>query len=108
MSEERSKEIFRQLVNSLYYLHSLGICHRDLKLENVMMTDDTEEARPIIIDFGLSKMIGPNQKITDKFGTVGYTAPEIYTSKSYDKKVDIFSLGVILYALLSGYLPFDD
>jgi serine/threonine protein kinase len=108
VSEERSKVIFRKIANALYYMHSMGICHRDLKLENIMMTDDSEEAIPVIIDFGLSKMIGPNQMITDKFGTVGYTAPEIYTSKSYDKKVDLFSLGVILYALLSGYLPFDD
>lgn len=80
VSEERSRDIFRQIANSIYYMHSLGICHRDLKLENVMMTDDTEKGKPILIDFGLSKMIGPEELIQDKFGTVGYTAPEIYSS----------------------------
>ena len=66
VSEDRSKEIFRKIANALYYMHSLGICHRDLKLENIMMTDDSEKAEPMIIDFGLSKMIGPEEKITDK------------------------------------------
>jgi len=60
VSEDRSKEIFRQIANSLFYMHSLGICHRDLKLENIMMTNDSETAKPILIDFGLSKMIGPD------------------------------------------------
>jgi serine/threonine protein kinase len=59
------------------YLHSFGIVHRDLKLENIMMSDHTDQAIPKIVDFGLSKMIGPNEKAQEAFGTVGYVAPEV-------------------------------
>lgn len=61
----------------LKYLHSYGIVHRDLKLENIMMTDTTNNAIPKICDFGLAKMIGPNEKAEEPFGTLGYVAPEI-------------------------------
>jgi len=61
----------------LRYLHSYGIVHRDLKLENIMMTDTTNKAVPMLVDFGLAKMIGPNEKAEEPFGTLGYVAPEI-------------------------------
>lgn len=82
--------------------------HRDLKLENIMMSDDTEHSMPKLVDFGLSKIIGPLEKAKDPFGTVGYAAPEILKKMSYGKSVDIWSLGIIIYALLSGSLPFSD
>jgi serine/threonine protein kinase len=59
--------------------------HRDLKLENIMMTDNTEEGLPKLVDFGLSKIIGPLEKADDPFGTVGYAAPEILKKRSYGK-----------------------
>lgn len=71
------------------------------------MTDDSETAKPKLVDFGLAKMVGPEETITELFGTLGYVAPEILQRKSYNKGVDIWSLGVIMYALLSGYMPFD-
>lgn len=58
-------------------MHNLGIIHRDLKLENIIMSDETEFALPKIVDFGLSKMIGPKEKANEPFGTLGYTAPEV-------------------------------
>lgn len=61
----------------MQYLHSFGIVHRDLKLENVMMSDQTDDAIPKIVDFGLSKIIGPNEKAREVFGTVGFIAPEV-------------------------------
>ena len=88
-------------------MHSLGIVHRDIKLENIMMTDDSESSKPKLVDFGLAKMVGPEEAITELFGTLGYVAPEILQRKSYNKGVDVWSLGVIMYALLSGYMPFD-
>ena len=51
--------------------------HRDIKLENIMMTDDTETSKPKLVDFGLAKMVGPEEAITELFGTLGYVAPEI-------------------------------
>jgi serine/threonine protein kinase len=89
-------------------MHSYGIMHRDLKLENIMMTDTTEKSVPKLVDFGLSKITGPMETANDPFGTVGYAAPEILLKKQYDKSVDIWSLGVITYALISGFLPFYD
>jgi len=65
------------LALGLKYLHSYGIVHRDLKLENVMMTDKTNKSVPKLVDFGLAKIIGPNERATEPFGTLGYVAPEI-------------------------------
>ena len=58
-------------------LHSKGYMHRDLKLENIMMSDDTENAVPKIVDFGLSKIIGPSNTSSEPFGTLGYISPEV-------------------------------
>ena len=70
---------------ALYYLHSYGIMHRDLKLENIMMTNTTEGSIPKLVDFGLSKIIGPLETANEPFGTVGYAAPEILKKNSYGK-----------------------
>ena len=61
-----------------------------------------------IVDFGLSKIIGPNESSLDPFGTLSYVAPEVLLQKPYGKEVDLWSLGVIIYLLLSRVLPFDD
>ena len=62
---------------AVYYLHSYGISHRDLKLENVMMVDDSDNSDLKIVDLGLSKIIGPSEMATDPFGTLAYVAPEV-------------------------------
>jgi serine/threonine protein kinase len=93
----------------VYYLHSYGIVHRDLKLENVMMTnDDDTESIPKLVDFGLAGIKGPNSKFKDAVGTVSYAAPEVLKGHSYDKSIDVWSLGIIIYVMLIGYLPFDN
>ena len=89
------------------YLHSFGIVHRDLKLENIMMNNQTDSAIPKIVDFGLSKIIGPKQTATEPFGTLGYVAPEVLKKQPYSFSCDVWGIGCILYALLSGALPFD-
>lgn len=81
--------------------------HRDLKLENIMMSDQKEASQPKIVDFGLSKMIGPTETTNEPFGTLGYVAPEVLKKQPYTFSCDVWSLGCILYALLSGSLPFD-
>jgi serine/threonine protein kinase len=73
-----------------------------------MMSDDTEQAVPKIVDFGLAKMIGPKEKADEPFGTLGYVAPEILSKKPYSAQCDFWSLGCIVYALCSSSLPFDD
>lgn len=81
--------------------------HRDLKLENVMMSDNSEMGLPKLVDFGLAKMIGPNEKADEPFGTLGYVAPEVLRKQPYSFSCDLWSYGCIIYALLSGSLPFD-
>lgn len=75
--------------------------HRDIKLENVMMSDSSDTASVRIADFGLAKFIGPECVTNEPFGTIGYCAPEILLGKSYTFKVDMWSLGCLLYAMVS-------
>lgn len=107
LSELMVKRIILQLILGVRYLHSFGIVHRDLKLENVMMSDGSDTAVPKIVDFGLSKIIGPNEKASEPFGTVGYVAPEVLKQKPYSFSCDVWSIGCIFYVLVSGSLPFD-
>lgn len=88
-------------------MHSYGIIHRDLKLENIMMTDGSDKAVPKIVDFGLSKILGPTEKATEPFGTLSYCAPEVLKQEPYRFSCDIWSIGCIIYALISGSLPWD-
>ena len=81
--------------------------HRDLKLENIMMSDDSEDAIPKLVDFGLAKIIGPSETAKEPFGTIGYVAPEVLKKEPYSFSCDMWSLGCIIYALMSGSLPFD-
>jgi len=77
ISEQRAKCIAHQIATALYYLHSFGIAHRDLKPENILMIDSSETTDLKIVDFGLSKIIGPNETSLDPFGTLSYVAPEV-------------------------------
>ena len=70
VSEHRAKIISHQISTALYYLHSFGVAHRDLKPENILMAENTENSDLKIVDFGLSKIIGPNETSLDPFGTL--------------------------------------
>lgn len=107
LSEKRVMELAYQIGIAIKYLHSYGIVHRDLKLENVMMSDNSECSMPKLADFGLAKMIAPNEKAEEPFGTLGYVAPEVLRKEPYSFSCDLWSFGCIIYALLSGSLPFD-
>lgn len=107
ISEDNSRRIAHQIATAIYYLHSFGIAHRDLKPENILMVNDSDEANVKLVDFGLSKTFGPGETCKEPFGTLCYVAPEILLQRSYDKSVDMWSLGIILHLMLSGTLPFD-
>jgi serine/threonine protein kinase len=83
LTEERAREITLQLTMAVQYLHTFGIVHRDIKLENVMMSDCSEKAVPKLADFGLAKMVGPSEKADEPFGTLGYAAPEVLKKEPY-------------------------
>ncbi|CUM66528.1 uncharacterized protein PRCAT00004195001 [Priceomyces carsonii] len=109
LKENDAKKIFAQLVSGVDYMHSKGLIHRDLKLENLLLD---KHKNVIISDFGFVNSYNKdkNDFMKTSCGSPCYAAPELVLTQSpYEgRKVDIWSLGVILYAMLSGYLPFDD
>ena len=106
LKEEKVVEIIYKLCKAVYYVHSYGIAHRDIKPDNVLLTSEDENADIRLLDFGLSKIVGPNQKCTEPYGTLTYCAPEIILDKPYLKTVDSWSLGVMTYLMLCGSFPF--
>lgn len=72
-----------------------------------MMTDATDKAIPKLVDFGLAKILGPNEYTREAYGTVGYCAPEVLEKKPYNFSCDMWSFGIIVYGLLSSTLPYD-
>ena len=121
LSEEESRNIFQQLIDTIDYLHHMGICHRDLKPENILF-DTKDKKRIKIIDFGLSNLYMAGTASNDNLslnirkdlldtpcGSPGYAPPEMILGCKYDGiMTDIWSSGIILYAMLCGCLPFDD
>ena len=107
-SEEKSALFFYQIISGVEYIHSKKICHRDLKPENLLLNSD-EELK--IIDFGLSnyKTKENNYVLKTPCGSPCYASPEMILGKKYDGfGIDIWSTGIILYAMLCGYLPFEE
>ena len=108
LCEEEASFFYFQLINGLEYIHNLGIVHRDLKPENLLLTKDHLLK---IIDFGLSNYFkkGQTELLVTPCGSPCYASPEMVAGKKYDGfKIDIWSTGIILYAMLCGYLPFED
>lgn len=107
LREDEVKALFYQIVLAVQYLHSQGITHRDLKPENVLLKAHKVDTTLKITDFGLSKIIHDEDDLMKTIcGTPCYVAPEILRGKVYDQQVDIWSMGVILYYMLSQELPF--
>eukprot|EP00429_Kryptoperidinium_foliaceum_P049797 CAMPEP_0176106664 /NCGR_PEP_ID=MMETSP0120_2-20121206/53526_1 /TAXON_ID=160619 /ORGANISM="Kryptoperidinium foliaceum, Strain CCMP 1326" /LENGTH=641 /DNA_ID=CAMNT_0017440785 /DNA_START=108 /DNA_END=2031 /DNA_ORIENTATION=- len=103
-SESDAAEATRQMLLVVNYLHSHGVVHRDLKLENFLYDLKTGDTLKLI-DFGFSKMFDPLVKMCASCGTMAYVAPEVLR-KSYTSQCDMWSLGVIAFILLAGYMPF--
>lgn len=100
--EDMARDYMRKLFEACSHMHSQNVVHRDIKPENIMVSANDELK---LIDFGLSKRYETNQKLKTIAGTPYYMAPEVLDGR-YDNKCDTWSLGVLLYVFMSGYLPF--
>jgi serine/threonine protein kinase len=122
MSPELIRYIFANIVSAVSFIHDLNICHRDIKLENILLKylpnelihnniELSQKKLPILVlsDFGLSKKIDPlNPLLSTRCGSEDYVSPELLLGMSYDgKQNDCWSTGVVLYTILEGRLPFD-
>ena len=104
--ENEASRFFQQIIDGIEYIHRLNIVHRDLKPENLLLD---EKINIKIVDFGLSNLYKENQLLKTACGSPCYAAPEMIAGKKYKPlNVDIWSSGVIMFALICGYLPFDD
>lgn len=107
-SEDEARYFFQQLISGVSYCHAMNICHRDLKLENILL-DGSPAPRLKICDFGYSKSSVLHSKPKSTVGTPAYIAPEVLSRREYDGKMaDVWSCGVTLYVMLVGAYPFED
>lgn len=105
MKEKEARIKFRQMVSAVHYCHSKSIVHRDLKAENMLLNNRMEIK---IVDFGFANIFNANSKLNTFCGSPPYAAPELFLGHKYvGPEVDVWSLGVILFTLVSGRLPFD-
>nr|XP_046147998.1 hormonally up-regulated neu tumor-associated kinase homolog A-like [Oncorhynchus gorbuscha] len=106
LDERETQKYVRQLVMAVEHLHRAGVVHRDLKIENLLL-DEQEHIK--LIDFGLSNcagILGYSDPFSTQCGSPAYAAPELLSRKKYGPKVDVWSIGVNMYAMLTGSLPF--
>ena len=106
LDEKEAVAFMQQILSGVEYIHRNGIVHRDLKPENLLL-DGNKNIK--IVDFGLSNQYKPGEKLKTACGSPCYAAPEMIAGKRYEcLGTDIWSCGIILYAMLCGFLPFED
>ncbi|KAH9277331.1 hypothetical protein BSLG_002238 [Batrachochytrium salamandrivorans] len=105
MKEKDARKHFREIVSALWYCHSMHVIHRDLKAENLLLDANMNVK---VADFGFSNQFAPGQRLNTWCGSPPYAAPELFQGKEYSgPEVDVWSMGVVLYVLVCGSLPFD-
>lgn len=107
LSERRARHFARQIVSALDYMHRNSIVHRDLKIENILLDKAGRNIK--LIDFGLSNLFGPEKLLTTYCGSLYFAAPELLRANPYKgPEIDVWSLGVVIYVMVTGTVPFDD
>ncbi|KYN31041.1 Ribosomal protein S6 kinase alpha-5 [Trachymyrmex septentrionalis] len=105
-SERQAKRVMRQLASAVRYMHSRGVVHRDLKPENIVYVHQGEDSPVKIVDFGFARMKNSCEPLHTPCFTLPYAAPEVVANQEYDESCDMWSLGTILYFMLSDNPPF--
>jgi serine/threonine protein kinase len=106
LKEKQARKFARQIASALDYCHRNSIVHRDLKIENILISK-TGDIK--IIDFGLSNLFSPRSQLKTFCGSLYFAAPELLQAKQYTgPEVDVWSFGIVLYVLVCGKVPFDD
>ena len=104
--EEEAKKIFVQIVDALYYLHKMNICHRNITSNHILFDINNV---PKLISFSYSTFYSKNQELKDSFGSLCHACPEIISELPYNPELsDVWSLGTVLYTMVAGYLPFSE
>jgi len=108
-SESESRRISRKLIEAVFYCHKKRIAHRDIKLENILLTDRFDDTKIKLADFGCAHPFIPGKKsLKSLCGSPQYAAPELYMHENgYDERCDVWSTGVVIFVLLGGYAPFE-
>jgi len=99
--------IMKQILSAVEYCHEKKIAHRDIKPENCVFEGKDIDSTLKVIDFGRSKILKPKNEISDKAGSLYYVAPEVLSNRNYNEKCDMWSCGVIMYLMISGFPPFN-
>ncbi|XP_017893258.1 ribosomal protein S6 kinase alpha-5 isoform X2 [Ceratina calcarata] len=105
-TEQQASRIMRQLASAVRFMHSRGVVHRDLKPENIVFAHEGEDAPAIIVDFGFARIKRGCEPLHTPCFTLQYAAPEVVACQGYDQSCDLWSLGAILYSMLSRKQPF--
>jgi serine/threonine protein kinase len=105
-NETDTARILRSILKAIAHCHEQGIVHRDMKLDNLLVSHDLSIIK--LSDFGLATILGPNQTAKSTVGTRPYLPPEMILKHSYNTSVDMWSIGCIAYTLLAGYHPFSE
>lgn len=106
LPENTARLMMKQMLEAINYLHGINIWHRDIKLDNFLVYDaDLDNPVVILSDFGFARIFQENEKSEEYIGTPEFAAPEMFKNEPYDNSVDIWSLGITLYVMLSGRYP---
>ena len=107
-TESDAHDLTLMLLKAVRSIHKAGIAHRDIKPQNVLLLSNDDNVTIRIADFGFARRVHTPESLTDRVGTPSYVAPEVLRNLPHDQRVDIWSLGVVVFVLLVGYPPFLD